>query len=402
MNENSDIIKTKKAIAVFRFLYSIPEDILKHVFYQIIQDAYAQCEFLTRERAILHLAYAIDAHININDGGKIKKLCDILFPESVVISSVLLKRDFEKISNAYPQPLPEKSKMLQVFDFFRHKGHIEIKPIEELLIATRSKSLTPLVTENVFDKLGFLTLMSSILEKRPSTEHYQGLLIKWYCEGQILDVVFDTILNSNSFSIKRLLWNHLQNQCWKDCILCQLANERWNEFRTFNRMLASELDFKTAKKPEEEELVKPLGLPNKDVLQALEKKNGFFLLYNALKNMDILDPNETTLNDFKSIFSNLDEDNNTNIRRVRFHMTNERKAASLIVYFWEDFYKTVYRGNSVEFYDDLRKCIRILVVRKKVEQDSSGKNTNIQNADTDLLKKFRDILRICGYSIKKQ
>ena len=42
MNENPSTVSAKRAISVFRFLSSIPESIQRHVFNQILEDAFAK------------------------------------------------------------------------------------------------------------------------------------------------------------------------------------------------------------------------------------------------------------------------------------------------------------------------------------------------------------------------
>ena len=404
MNDNPVTIKAKRAISVFRFLSSIPKTLQHHMFYQIIEDANAQSEFLTYGRALRDLVTAISDHI-FNDK-ETKKVCELLFPGNLSskILTVIQTGDFKKLEDGSQMRLPEKKDILQVFAFFRWSGDGMlnlsnlIENVEELIAEVENENTHINVEESAFEKLGFLTLMSNTLE-RPKLEK-KCLFIRWYCNGQILDVVFDTIMNCKITSIKRMLLNHVKAECMKDSILCEVVNERWNEFRTFNRMLAHEISFSTMEMQEDNEQVEPLGLPDKDVLKALETKkpvaedsldltDGFTKLFNELKNEGILKSEETSVTDFKKIFSNPDGVNK--IKRVRFHMKKEKRVASLLIFFYQLYNIEAYHGRS-EFIEKVIERLQILITRNNEEIETKGNKRNIHAYDYDLDQRFRAIM----------
>ena len=411
MNDNAVTIKAKRAISVFRFLSSIPRDLQRHVFYQILVDSYAQSEFLTHGRALRDLVTAISTHIFNEE--EIKKVCELLFPGklSSKILTVIQAGDFEKLEDESQIRLPEIKDMLQVFAFFRWSGDgvldlsNVIETVEDLIAEDENKYSHISVEENAFEKLGFLTLMSNTLERlsgqseKLKPEH-KCLFVRWYCSGQILDVVFDTMLNSKVTTIKRMLLNHVEAECWNDSLLCEVVNERGNEFRAFNRMLAPEVTFVTMEKQEDDELVDPLGLPDEETLKALETKkpvaedssdtaDGFTRLFNELKNEGILKSDETSLNDFKRIFTHPDGINK--IKRVRFHMKKEKRAASLLIFFYQLYNIEAYHGRP-EFIEKVIERLQILITRKKQEIETKGNKRNIQAYDHDLDQHFRALM----------
>lgn len=411
MNENPDVISAKRAIAVFRFLSSIPESIQQHVFNRILEDAFAQSEFFTREQALIDLCTALSVHVfNVKD---MNDVCEILFPSDVstVVSTVIQTGDFEKLEKQ-PVQLPGKLNMLQAFPYFRWSGDGEldlsnmIDSIEEL-IAARNRDVHAQVAndELAFEKLGYLSLMMSSLERFEDgfvDEKYRDIFVRWYCEGQILDVIFDTLLNCKVFSIKRWIWNYLVAECKKDKTLCEVVNERWNEFRLFNKMLAIEMSFVTIEKQEGYETAEPLGLPNDDVLNVLKLKNGFEILYNEFINMGILKRDETSLNDFKMIFSNPNEYNE--IKKVVFHMNKENRMASLLLFFSYIYDKDDSKEEQTRFIEKAKENLKIMIIRTKEERESKGNLRNLYSNDDDLLSKLKvDILKEkCGYIRQKK
>ena len=406
MNENPSTVSAKRAIAVFRFLSSIPESIQRHVFNQILEDAFAQSEFFTREHALKDLCKSLKAHIfNVKD---LNDVCEILFPKdiSTVVSTVIQTGDFEKLEEELPIQLPGKLNMLQAFSYFRWSGDGEldlsnmIGSIEELIAALNGKVHAQEANdEYAFEKLGYLSLMLNSLERFEAgfaDEKYRDIFVRWYCEGQILDVIFDTILNCKIISIKRWLWNHLVAGCEKNKTLCEVVNERWNEFRTFNNMLATEITFVTFELEEGYETAEPLGLPNDDVLNVLKLKNGFEILYNEFITMGILKRDETSLNDFKMIFSNPDEIKE--VKRVVFHMKFKQRVTSLL-----SFLLSIYHRKAVklevkrEFESRVRGCLKIMV-GTKIEEESIETKRNRYSIDSDLYDEFIAILiNKCGY-----
>ena len=398
------MISAKRAIAVFRFLSSLPESIQQHVFNQILEDAFAQSEFFTREHALNDLCTSLSVHVfNVKD---MNDVCEILFPSDVstMVSTVIQAGDFEKLEEELSIQLPGKLNMLQAFPYFRWSGNGEldlsnmIDSIEEL-IAARNRDVNAQVAndELAFEKLGYLSLMWSSLERFEDgfvDEKYRDIFVRWYCEGQILDVVFDTLLNCKIFSIKRWIWNHLVAECKKDRTLCEVVNDNWNEFRTFNKMLATEISFITIEKQEGYETVEPLGLPNDDVLNVLKLKNGFEILYNEFIKMGILKRDETSLNDFKMIFSNPDEIKK--VKRVVFHMKFQKRATSLLSFLW-DYYRKAVKLEKRDFERRARECLKIMI-GTEVEEESKETERNRYSTDFNLLRELKTILiDKCGY-----
>lgn len=404
MNENPDVISAKRAIAVFRFLSSIPESIQQHVFNRILEDAFAQSEFFTREHALNDLCTSLSVHVfNVKD---MNDVCEILFPSDVstMVSTVIQAGDFEKLEEELPIQLPGKLNMLQAFPYFRWSGNGKldlsnmIDSIEEL-IAARNRDVHAQVAndELAFEKLGYLSLMLNSLERFENgfaDEKYRDIFVRWYCEGQILDVIFDTLLNCKVFSIKRWIWNYLVAECKKDKTLCEVVNERWNEFRTFNKMLAAEVSFVTIEKEEGFETAEPLGLPNDDVLNVLKLNNGFEILYNEFINMEILRRDETSLNDFKMIFS--DPSETKEVKRVVFHMKYQKRTTGLLSFLW-DIYRKAVELNKREFESRARRCLKI-VEGTNIEEERKETERGRYNCDYKLIKEIKDILiKKCGY-----
>ena len=203
-------VKAKNAVSVHRFLMSIPMDIQRHIFWQILGDAYSQSEFLPDEEALEQLVRALSAHY-YEYKWPVSELCDNLFAtETKELAAILQAGNLDQLSSALMADLslPSMKALFKEFRFFFIQDSLEgytegaVNNLEsmivEMLIQANNIDTKPKL--NAFEKIGYLTLMANIFSKRDHIdfELFISMFYRWYCEGQILDVIFDTIYNSKN------------------------------------------------------------------------------------------------------------------------------------------------------------------------------------------------------------
>ena len=411
---NQDLIRTnaKKAIAVFGFLSSIPNQLQKHVFYHIIEDAFAQSVFLTPHEATKELVTAVGAHIYF------KKQEDVLlrhiFPNSTdEIVSALQKGEYDSSTDGLGLYLPEKRLMNDAFPYFKWNGDGKLDfsnmttEVEELIKKHFDEQKPYYDEKNAFEKLGFLTLMMNVNKHLKYSEHatkYRSLFFKWYCDGQILDVVFDTITKSQITSVKRELLDYITERCLKDRRLFEVVNITWNEYRTFYNMIANKITFKTEDTRVDDdaiERVKPLGLPDKDIYERMTQSDnyGFRCFYTYLVQNQILNRDETEDIDFINIFS--DEKKNKTIKRVAFHLKYKYNVNDLFHFIWQWYTEHCHINGEkkTDFFVRFKDCLKLLVLREGKEEEKNWDTKHLNPIPGN--KVLYDGLLACQKSIPK-
>jgi len=378
--------EAKNAIAVHQFLASIPEDLQRHIFKQIIEDSFAQVELLPHRDACSQFLTALKCHMLEPINELCGKLCDLLFDESQRQEVIDAFRcdGLDKMAAIELSQLPEIGRIIRTFDFFSFRGGTDVAAANNLeggifFLLCNSENLGDEVyVNNAFEGLGWLSLMENIFSKSDQSRLFFTLFKRWYVDGQILDVVFDTICNSKIVSIKRKLWNHLVSKCLDDARLCEIVNRRWEEFVAFNNVLsfATSYKFETNGRIDDNddiEWVEPL----------FEMKNSdadYFKMYSYLVNdINILKGDECSEEQFKDLFSARDK----RIKRVTFHVKNEKHCGALMALFYEMFKQNKSEFNSIstaqEFIEQkFRKSIKCLMLKKGevIESNYNARNMN--------------------------
>ena len=380
-------------MAVFRFVSSISDRLQKHMFYHIIEDAYAQSFFMAPQVAMKDLVKAISAHICYKTNEE-RLLRELFANNTTEIVTALNNGEHEGVTDGIKLELPDKRIMYDAFSYFKWGGdgepdlshmneHIEML-ITQFVEENKQKS----EEENAFEKLGFLTLIINVnrrLSKEVLAVKYRSIFFKWYCDGQILDVVFDTMMKSKITSVKRELLNRITEGCLKDRILCEVVNTKWNEYRTFNDMISERTRFKTEDTHSDDtdyavERVEPLGQPDKDIFAKMKGINndGFKLIYSYLVENNYLNKEETKDFEFIDIFT--DSKDNKRIKRVVFHLEFEYNVNNLFYFFWYWYYKDYCKNNKLtkkEFFVKFKNCLKLMVMRNSQEDETMGDDTHL-------------------------
>ena len=267
MNNNINIdICQETAFEVFWFLATMPTPLAEFVYKRIVDEAYSIASALPLEEAKNQLISSISENINTSEDD-INPICHFLGidryykdVENSITDKDALMKIFEKYCSW--QNLPSAEGLVQSYSCFS----IEITNTEwiaetkatlwnKLTSLTEIKGIdyfsnhnTILIKKNCFHRLGYLTLfMDWYSTKTPSVNDI--VFYNWYCQGELIDVVLDTIYGCNNNIISKSLLAWLIQQCENHQRLAEITQIRYDLLRQIRPQLGVQnFDYKGEKK----------------------------------------------------------------------------------------------------------------------------------------------------------
>lgn len=88
-----------------------------------------------------------------------------------------------------------------------------------------------LETDNCFQKIGYKTQYINICNN--DTDKYDKLFFRWYCMGEVLDIVLETIFNNRNTQLTKSLFHHLMNACKNQNELAKLVQTRYDQMKLY-------------------------------------------------------------------------------------------------------------------------------------------------------------------------
>lgn len=277
------------AIEIAYCVSSLESPLVEIMFRQIIRNLYAVCEFLPKEKKLKQFIHLICMNFSMSKDPE--KLLLLL------ISSDKLPKYFNEIKNKKSDVTEDseqtKEKRNDMMKFLDEK-EVLMAEITESSIQAREKlndllfnvrndefcindneffNYYNLFTEPIVDKislfnmkeklyekiknliknnksvisdntdtectefLGCQTLLSSWFDSKDSSEKLDRMFFRWYCKGELLDVIIDAMANSDTHFIVKSFMQHLDEWCKDDSRLGEILQERYNLYRQYSTRL---------------------------------------------------------------------------------------------------------------------------------------------------------------------
>lgn len=317
-----------RAFSVYLFISRLPSPLSEFTFRQVIEDAYNCASVLPKE---IRIEKALEG------------ICEALFLESesfdalleclgislidkedinIAISQNSKAQLLDRMKSLYEtKVLPPKEGFMDAYDNFSNNGFIEEEAIASNRIIIREKlaqvymkygpsffdesaymSLSP------FEPLGYKTFFYYWLANdEQASREKDRRFYRWYCQGDLLGLVFDVVYRGTVTSVSRGMLDHIRNECKKDYYFNEVVQEQFKKYREFNPTVPPYEFYTEAPAPGGKGMESSFvpALPKIKMSEEAGYLNEQQLsnLYKELLERDYLDVAETPPDAFKNVFS---------------------------------------------------------------------------------------------------
>ena len=316
---------TEKAFSTYLFLSRLPSPLSNFVFKRIIDEAYSIASALPKAVRIDSVLEGISNAIDLNceNFSPLQEYLQIKVSEKNEIDSIIAQYDRREIKKGLCArfklwDLPAKEDLVDAYLCFsqtvpdddvidNHKEIVRNKLTRLLSKYGRKFFEKPKIVKlRPFQTLGYKTLFNEWFNDN-TDQDMDLLFFRWYCQGDLLNIVLDSIFRGESTTVSQIMWQYIKDACKKDYYLSELTKEQYNEYRRFNPTIPLEaFDFMGLRTIEAK--AKSLGvfpaLPRiVDKTKEFVPENEIFLLYGKLVQKEYLDEKETPFEAFHKVFS---------------------------------------------------------------------------------------------------
>lgn len=253
------------AIEVFDFIVKLPTPLGEFVFKRIVEDAYSIASIQSLETIKPQLLRAVCDGIQTSQS--VDPICKYLginnLSDRKEVDRLVMESDelFAKLQSLYKYdhlpPIEDLVRSYSCFsipvagdDYENSWEDIRKRMLAINDIADNNDSLSSMEKSNCFIKLCYQTLFEKLASNNSSTQH-DVLFYKWYCKGELIDTVFDTIYKCGVTSVSHALWENIVKKCEQNYYLAKIVQERFNYYRLFSPNIAScSFEYKGEKKLE--------------------------------------------------------------------------------------------------------------------------------------------------------
>ena len=235
---------TNTAIEVFDFILKLPSPLGEFVFKRIIEDAYFIASVQQFDKVKEQLIESICN--SFQSSQSVDPVCRYLGilnhykeVDSLVTDTDGLNKKIKEICKL--DQLPQIEGLILTYPCFsyqingddyldntRELVRVRVMEREERKGNTIVKDLTE--NDNCFIKLGYQTLFEKwVCNCLPS--NYNEMVFRWYCKGELIDSVLDTIYKSGATSVSRSLWELLVHKCEQHFYLSKITQQRFDYYR---------------------------------------------------------------------------------------------------------------------------------------------------------------------------
>lgn len=248
----SDIIDkyVSTAIEVIRFIINLPSPLSQFVFRQIVQNGYAVASVLPRQEQKEQLLRAVC------DGLELSKQTAPVYCYLGVernyrqLDDTVQRMDdtcstddlFEKLKELCAwETLPPSVDLIQAYDCFSFSDNGNAESLREIVRVRltevmKSGIAVSQLRYSCFRLLGFQTLFEKWIASMLDS-NYDELFVNWYCKGEVIDVIIDTIAKSGVYSVSYALFERLKAQCEENYYLSIVVQQRYDFYRQFTASL---------------------------------------------------------------------------------------------------------------------------------------------------------------------
>lgn len=315
------------AKTTIEFLVDIPSVLSKYIFCCITAEAYDIAAFYSIDESKNQFITAVSESCYKKKNGYIKEIWIKLTSSNKLKEKIKYCEFYQKLINEEPwRELPSLQSLNDCFDYFDVSDMDDVKwNLNAIPLGQRLNSILTnygiekyleddifLETNNCFQKLGYKTQYLNICAN--DSDIYDKLFFRWYCMGEVLDIVLETIFNTHNTQLTKSLYYHLINACKNQNKLAKMVQARYDQMRLYRPGLKNiifyeeqsesiYLDNEYVEKVEDETL--PLGVGEIKYYSEEDYKK----LFNRLLTLNLLHPSTPTdkysnsFDDFRSVFS---------------------------------------------------------------------------------------------------
>lgn len=304
-----------KAWSVYRFLSRMPQSLSLFIYKQIIDDALKVASVFPADEAFSQMVHAVCAHFE-GECEDITPLYAICGLEDIDIEEYVESREelAETIMAKNAQRIiPDSSMFFLAYPCFKAPD-VDWQFVKEVMACMSSK-LALLVVDgrimksdstskmNQFDYLGYLTFFHRWYSKETTADE-DTLFYRWYCEGELLDIVLDAVFKSGVTLISRNLWAHICKECEKDPSLSELFNARYSNYRHYNPTVGEyEFLYLGAEGKGEDSFTSSLPRIVRHGEKGFMDNEQMIMLYNRLCSGGFINHESTSFKNFSQVFS---------------------------------------------------------------------------------------------------
>lgn len=306
---------TNTAIEVFDFIVKLPSPLGEFVFKRITEDAYYIASVQQFDKVKEQLLESIC--ISFQSSQSVDPVCKYLGilnhykeVDSLVTNTDKLNQKFKEICRF--DQLPPIEGLILSYPCFSYQiyGEDYLDNTRELIrgrIMERGedeayRTLNDLTeVNNCFIKLGYQTLFEKWFCKC-LPKKYDDIIFRWYCKGELIDTILDTIFKSGVTSVSRSLWELLVHKCEQYYYLSKITQQRYDYYRVISPEIAYyEFMYKGEKKQEDVDIIVSLPCIPKSPLDCTPIDDN--CIYNLHSRLFALGKIDCKFEYFKSAFS---------------------------------------------------------------------------------------------------
>ena len=252
------------AIQVYSFFITLSPTLSKYIFGRILHDAYEVAYLHSTNLALTLLENVLKSNPNI-ENLKIKSLLNKKWEHLPPIKQLIQTYDcFDKNQYRYEyREYPELWKRLSIYI----KNNDDWDSIINETIP---------IEQNCFCKMEYIIAFQKWNIKYATKEDEEYLsdfdiqCFKWYCMGELIDIIFNIIYNSTQTDISHALLDKLKETCENNIIFSKVVQKRYDKYREIRPYL-KHIIFAPSGYNENNEVKKGLG-PIMDVIYVKNEK----------------------------------------------------------------------------------------------------------------------------------
>ena len=377
------------AKTTIEFLVDIPSVLSKYIFFCITAEAYDMATFFPMVEIKDQFITAVLENCYQRKTAYIKEVWMNLTTSSLLKEKINNCNFYlELIKNEAWWELPSLQSLNGCFEYFDVSDRNVVKwdlkcfPLGQRLISTLRRDGVNiylsgdvfLETDNCFQKLGYKTQYINIYNN--DSDKYDKLFFRWYCMGEVLDIVLETIFSNRNIQLSKSLYCHLMEACKDNNMLAKLVQARYDQIVSYHPGLKNITFYDGQSKPVvvDNEIVEEIEMES--LPYGVGKIKGYsdddyvrlfksLIKLGPLRHVDYVEKYGNSLDDFLSVFSDGKIKN-----RLYWYGTAEDLAAfcQKLEQFKSDRFRT-----PRAFYNKIGECfIRLDKDNKRVKVDKKN------------------------------
>lgn len=323
------------ATSTYRFLVLLSQNpiLYSFVFRQGVLTSYAMADMFTGKERMEMFYKALIMHSDCTRD--IAPIVELISPSDELkdtVKDAFRKGDCDKLIEICSGTLPEVQRMCQAREAFcvgkqlqdpsrisEWSQHVENKLRDAYAYDPQfvERETLSVHNQNCFNALGFCSLFLNWMSDQLGHD-YDNVFFRWYCKGEVLDYVFDTITRCGNTSVSRSLFRLLRNVAKNDPTLSEHVQHRFDEYRLYYNV--PDFKFESYSLPDyDEDMVEPLG--------ELEGVNVYSLYTNLITN-NIIKPENCWAERFTKLF--VSTENGERVRPVTMNFDNQKQLNAFV------------------------------------------------------------------------